>query len=654
MLSLLRWGLGSGHDDHLTEKVRIQEEERCRPQVLSTMNPSTTIGTVKRKRGKSTLSNSSTSQRPAKRHPQFQNHVQPSLDNSTRNLSSAVCNATLPVSASLQMDCEEKASAQNQVIPETSTDTNRINRLRELIENEFNLEILLKHNELRFIDQEIAKVQVALEQLRRCSVIPYPAMSTNPLDMLNVGSGTGISRPIQPGLIPPDNPPPWGVVDGPYTRHYARWLLPDPTFDGALPEPMRYTGRGGKTIPERQTRGGKAEKSALLPKGRQRGLHSRLQALPAGYPEHKEPKGPMILKRASDGKLVKLVCPNCHREDFNSAQGFINHCRIAHGHNLASHEAAARECGQEIDPNEVGSTVPESAVPQSAQPVSASVGLVHPFVRSGPMPPVPTLSMPIPKRSQPVTPQPKTVPNENFKASPQLPHLSRLFSKLNKGVDLQSAIEDATKKEVIDVPSDSEVQDSEVELDSAISNAMPMARVPSRISTRGGPSHTTDASRPKSRKGPDRVATRRPEPFILGNSTSINPSISHASTQFTLPDVMNSNDLSPHTVESNNAPSLVSDDDDDEYASEANESSSPSSTDDAAEDVVNVGLDLRGGFGADASENEASSSADPELRASSKARPHANANVTENRERHLGGAPRGNKRGVRGRRKPGK
>ena len=47
-------------------------------------------------------------------------------------------------------------------------------QVREAIESQFSLEILLKHNELRLINQELAKCQVGLEQLRRCHLIPYP------------------------------------------------------------------------------------------------------------------------------------------------------------------------------------------------------------------------------------------------------------------------------------------------------------------------------------------------------------------------------------------------------------------------------------------------------------------------------------------------
>src|SRR6202012_1151402 len=46
--------------------------------------------------------------------------------------------------------------------------------LRAIIEAEINHAILFKHNELRLIEQEIAKCQTGLEQIRRCQLIPFP------------------------------------------------------------------------------------------------------------------------------------------------------------------------------------------------------------------------------------------------------------------------------------------------------------------------------------------------------------------------------------------------------------------------------------------------------------------------------------------------
>lgn len=56
-----------------------------------------------------------------------------------------------------------------------------------------------------------------------------------------------------------------------------------------------------------------------------------------------------------------MTCPDCNRYDFSNVQGFINHCRIAHKLEYASHDDAVRHCGVEVDFSEFGSE--ESARP---------------------------------------------------------------------------------------------------------------------------------------------------------------------------------------------------------------------------------------------------------------------------------------------------
>jgi ADA HAT complex component 1 len=55
------------------------------------------------------------------------------------------------------------------------------------------------------------------------------------------------------------------------------------------------------------------------------------------------------LYRRTDGIIVKLTCPECQRSDFSSAQGFLNHSRIAHATEFTSQDAAALKCGEIID-----------------------------------------------------------------------------------------------------------------------------------------------------------------------------------------------------------------------------------------------------------------------------------------------------------------
>ena len=482
--------------------------------------------------------------------------------------------------------------------------------LRETIEAQFNLEILLKHNELRLIDQEIAKCQIGMEQLRRCSAIPYPAMTGNVDDMMAVAGYDGAT---DNGLS--QTPPPWGVTDGPYTRHYARWLIPDPAFDGGVAEGVQTARPAGKTTPNRITRGANGVKTAPPPAKRsQRGAAgSRLQALPAGYPEPKEEKGPMIVKRSSDGKMVKLVCFECRRENFNSVQGFINHCRIAHSRAFTSHDAAALACGEEIEYNEAGGVVTEA---NGAGAVS--VGLVHPLNRPVHVAAL-TPTYTTPKRRKPsqsktssayqVIGQPQTqsaetrlrsVPPSNdpfastpFLPSSQTPHLSALFAKAGRGGDLNGLVLEARSKVEIEngmeIPSDDE-EDGDFEMEDGPEEEQPssirVGRLPARATMSPVPLGEVLAE-PVSGKGTE-MPSRKPVPYLdtvsrrdyaspyLTAVPNSNPQ-DHTGTGRTV--LLSSEtpiNLSPNTLEANPAPSLVSDDDDD-YEDAHSESEAPSS-----------------------------------------------------------------------------
>ena len=492
--------------------------------------------------------------------------------------------------------------------------------LQEAIEAQFNLEILLKHNELRLIDQELAKCQIALEQLRRCRVIPFPALSCSIEDMQSVSNGLGTPATPAVGCQQAPKPPPWGTVEGPYSRHYAKWLLPDPTFDGVAIEESKISRRAGKKVPERSTRGSKAEKSTtttIASSRSQRGsIGSRLHALPAGYSEPKEEKGPMIVKRSTDGQMVKLVCLDCRRENFNSAQGFINHCRIAHSRGFASHDAAALACGEKVELNEAGALIVD---PSGAG--LASAGLVHPLIRSalvgksaqpitmtptnkrkrsqGKSDPLSHVRAPITQTSHPAPPSrqrpviPPLLSSElPFIPSRNAPHLSALFVKSGLGGDLNDLVKEATVKSGQTDNLGEEEEDSDVDMEDA---AAPEPSDGHHLSTntsfiRGGRLTTRatmspaplDCSSANKGAGPH---TRKPGYLhsIHSHTSYCSPYTAPTTQRATLSSAHthllgNSSpvNLSPNTVESNTAPSLVSDDDE-EYDDAHSESDTPSS-----------------------------------------------------------------------------
>jgi len=65
----------------------------------------------------------------------------------------------------------------------------------------------------------------------------------------------------------------------------------------------------------------------------------------------------LVLYISTHASSFRLECGTCHRSNFSSAQGFINHCRIAHQTEYASHDAAADACGKEVDEEEQASLI---------------------------------------------------------------------------------------------------------------------------------------------------------------------------------------------------------------------------------------------------------------------------------------------------------
>ncbi|KAJ6150867.1 hypothetical protein N7470_007461 [Penicillium chermesinum] len=474
-----------------------------------------------------------------------------------------------------------------------------VNQLRDTITAQLSLEVLLKHNELRLIDQEIAKCQVALEQLRRCAEIPYPGSHVAGISA-DVSAGTGASV-LKPGNGPPPvSPAPWGVTEGPYSRHYARWLLPDPRFDGGEIEPGLAAAAAGMQTEGRSTRGNPMDFSALAGKTRTgRGsVSGKFQALPSGYPPVKEKAGPMIIRRKADNVWVKLVCLDCHRDNFSSTQGFINHCRIAHNRNFASHDAAAQACGVPAETDESGALVggrteAAPAVTPTATPTVSTPtvpGYVHPLIRA--VPPVSSPASVTPKKdfkmnppAGPVATPPATVQripeprrqsapvtaNPSFTASPATPHLSALMRERGLGLNMDKLVEEAKTPVDLNGLSDGESDSEEPQLPVSKPGA---ASQPMRIPTAQAASERTE-----SRKGPERAFAHlqsenatpsRPQSFLRDLSALA------AKSQPSHDSLDHSANLSPHTIESNQAPSLVSDDEDDYEA--ASDSDGPDSS----------------------------------------------------------------------------
>lgn len=428
--------------------------------------------------------------------------------------------------------------------------------MRQTISSQLSLEILMKHKELRLIDQELAKCQIALEQLRRCAEIPFPALQ-QPSEQVSSGNGAAVRKGSQKNQV--RSPAPWGVIDGPYSRHYAKWLMSDPYFDGGEPEMVAPLSAMTTPAHGRSTRGVFTDFAQMVGKTSrsQRALH---QGLPAGFVEPKQkPTGPMILKRKSDGKMVKLVCPDCARFDFGSAQGFINHCRIGHQRNFASHDAAAEGCGQPLEGDEgvpaqasmVAEPAPTPVVMTPVTPITPSLPsaststAMHPMVKSAHSISKDHLAQPLirggylPKSERQLSrPQTELQPLQCV----QTPHLSAFINAQGVDLDLSNAVEDAKTK-------DGFSEESEVEVDMELDSPMPEME--------GHRRHPVSGGKKQSAKS------------INANTGTRKPSFNQARTT-TFPNVHTGiaehdfGDFTPllpsPTNESTQAPSLIDDD----------------------------------------------------------------------------------------------
>jgi ADA HAT complex component 1 len=454
------------------------------------------------------------------------------------------------------------AVSPNDHLSTAATMESDLTSVQQAIEAQFNYEILLKHNELRLIEQELAKCQVSLEQLRRCSLIPFPGTEGFSQD---VSSGLGHALQPPSGYTEPQHAAPWGVTDGPYTRHYAKWLIPDPKFD-PIPERMlaqQSQGYFGYGLGEgRTTRGSFAEFGSTGKARTSRTSTGTLKLQALGENPTPAPKiDPLLHKRSTDGQWVRLYCAQCGHSNFSNTQGFLNHCRIKHNQVFKSHDQAAIACGVPVDINESGNPVtatePASTTvttPAATFPVPTTPGFVHPLVRTNPT----ELAKGVHRDFTPRDPK-KTLPptpKADFTKAPSTPHLNSLLAKRGFEGNLKGLVETARTKVDLSVmeTSDDDGADSATQTPIAVKPSQQLARLPASAPN-VAPASKAPSARPGSKKGQSTGHARLPH---FPPPVNVNGHVQ--TTGLHMPD--SPIDLSPNTVESN--PGLVSDHDDDD------------------------------------------------------------------------------------------
>lgn len=184
-----------------------------------------------------------------------------------------------------------------------------VETLRSILTNQVDLEIRLKHRELRLTEEEMGKCEAQMLALRKFFEVPNDVhldkepndFTVKYFDLLN--KSLSIS----------------------YTQIQKQRYQEEPKFKQDVFEQPSMSSHY-------RTR---STTSSLRPSFTTSGLRV------AG-----------CLYRRTDGVVVKLTCPDCHRSNFSSAQGFLNHSRIAHSQEYTSQDAAALRCG-EILPNDL-------------------------------------------------------------------------------------------------------------------------------------------------------------------------------------------------------------------------------------------------------------------------------------------------------------
>ncbi|ODQ67862.1 hypothetical protein NADFUDRAFT_48526 [Nadsonia fulvescens var. elongata DSM 6958] len=169
-------------------------------------------------------------------------------------------------------------------------------RLRRIIGHQFDLEILLKHRERRTIEQEMARVRTTIARLEHVILGQEGyAERTSSLSHENEAN---------------------------YDNYYSKQVVP--VLSDSPAHKTRSTSLANNSLESKTA-------------------------------EHHPP---ICVSRRADGLLVKLVCPDCSRSNFTTAQGFLNHCRLAHGREFGSHSSAAAACGIELErQDEIGQKV---------------------------------------------------------------------------------------------------------------------------------------------------------------------------------------------------------------------------------------------------------------------------------------------------------
>lgn len=183
--------------------------------------------------------------------------------------------------------------------------------IKQNVTNQIDLEILLKHREYNLVQNEISKVQNQLDTLQKLHSDPGYAKYLQGIIDLKEATRNEFTQQYY-------NTEPSEMI----TRRHSIYGIRKSLTEGDAQKPHRTSYGGLRPVVDSQ--------------GNKICVHKR-----------------------SDGVIVKIECPTCSRSDFGSAQGFLNHSRLAHQVEYKSQDHAALVCGTVLpdsEQDEVGIT----------------------------------------------------------------------------------------------------------------------------------------------------------------------------------------------------------------------------------------------------------------------------------------------------------
>lgn len=212
-------------------------------------------------------------------------------------------------------------------------------KLREIITNQIDLEIRLKHKELSMTEEEIGKCEAQMITLRNFFQVPSStSFREEPSDFTAkycdlLGKALAVNyQSLKNG----------GLSDVSAGSSVAQDLTEDQLQLLQQQRDQQYAQNQGYALEQGHSYRTRSTTSSLRPS---------FGSMGGGlFPGRPTTVG--CLYRRTDGIIVKLTCPDCQRSNFSLAQGFLNHSRIAHSKEYTSQDAAALKCGTILSQSE--------------------------------------------------------------------------------------------------------------------------------------------------------------------------------------------------------------------------------------------------------------------------------------------------------------